>query len=86
MSKHSMDLSAPAMSMLSILRRMMAFTISAKTKVSTMEKAKLRGDIIGLKYIMSTFIAFMTNAWNTTPSSRPNSPPMPVSTRFSLKT
>ena len=42
MSNYSIDLSAPAISILSILRRMMAFTIMANTKVMTIETAKLK--------------------------------------------
>lgn len=77
MSNYSIDLSAPAISILSILRRMMAFTIMANTKVMAIETAKLKKLMCGLKYIISTFIAFMTNACSATPRPRPNTAPAP---------
>lgn len=81
-----MDLSAPAISMLSILRRMMAFTMSANTKVMIIATAKLKKLMCGLKYIISTFILFMTKACSAMPRPRPNTAPAPVRMRFSRKT
>ena len=64
----------------------MAFTMRANTNVIIIDTAKLKKLMCGLKYIVSTCIAFITKACSATPRPRPNTAPAPVRIRFSLKT